>query len=302
MIIRVSERGTFKRCRRRWDYSSPNRQNLTTASSPVYLTFGTLIHSTLEAWAGKPEANVEELYLFEARKQVDEMKTRYRQVVGTEPSEDEVGVLYDAIDMGRSMVSAYASRWGSSIPDEYNIVQLEQTFLIDVPGTPHQLQGTLDGLLQNKKTGEIVILERKTYGSRPRLDSLDHNDQFLAYMWAVQQLTGQPCGGILYDGLWKRKLEGKRTLEDMTMRTLLKRSQAEIEEFGRLLVREVNDMANDPQIYLNRRWEGCYDCSFVKLCNAESKGEDIELVKASSYRVNLQLDEDENDFTATSDQ
>ena len=296
MIVRVSERGTFKRCRRKWDYGSPNRQNLTSAGTPVYLTFGTMIHSTLEAWTADLDADPVKLFMVEAWKATEEMKKRYRRVVGTDPSEEEIGLLYDHVEMGASMIAAYQQRWGSPLPQGYHKVELEQTFLIDVPGTEHQLQGTLDGLMMDDE-GNFFILERKTYGARPRLDILNHNDQFLAYIWAVQQLQDTKAKvGILYDGLWKRKLEGKRKLEDMNVRHLLWRPQGEIDEFGRLLTLEVNDMANDPAIYVNRQWMGCFDCPFERLCTAQSSNKDYEYTKNTFYAPNTEgLEEEEID-------
>lgn len=309
MIFRVSERGTFKRCRRRWDYSSPHRQNLTSVGSPVYLTFGTMIHSTLERWAEHPEEDLVELFMHSAANAVYEMKTRYLRVVGTLPSEEEVGVVYDHVELGRSMMGAYVEKWGSAVPHGYKMVQSEQKFLINIPdtwdveeGKPHQLQGTLDGLLQHEKSGHLFILERKTYGARPRLSVLDHNDQFLSYMWAIQQLQkGQPCDGLVYDGLWKRKLEGKRKLDDLFFRTVLTRPQAEIDEYGRLLTLEANEMAGDPAIYINRQWLGCFDCPFDKLCAAESRGQDFDYIKRTFY-TQFEGQEEEEEDTSGSDE
>jgi len=252
-------------------------------------------HSTLELWTKDAGQDPKEIFMHVAAKNIEDMKKRYRKRVGTNPSEEEVGLVYDHVDIGRSMIDAYKEKWGSAIPGDYGLVQMDQTFLIDIPGTEHQLQGTMDGLLQNNKD-EFVILERKTYGARPRLDLLNHNDQFLAYKWAVWQLTGTPPAGMLYDGAWKRKLEGKRTLDDLFMRVVLERPVSEMEEFGRLLQLEVADMTSDPNIYINRQWMGCIDCPFTRLCDAQSADKDFEYVRSTFF---VEKEEEEpDDFTS----
>jgi len=301
-VIRVSERQTFKRCRKRWDYSSPVRQNLTSVSSPIALSFGTMMHSTLEKWIEKPTGNPVDLFMEASLEQLEEIKARYRKVAGGTPSEAELDPIYDHVELGRDMISNYHTRWGSPIPEGYTIVQPEQTFQIEVEGTIGVLQGTLDGLLVDDDE-RYYVLERKTYANRPRLDALNTNDQFLAYNWALEQLlnpSGRQVGGIVYDGMWKRKLDKRHTLPDLFTRHLLIRPPEELAQFGRYLKDEVEEMT-DPnvRIYLNRRWEGCFDCPFERLCTAESRGEDAAYVRNKFYVQATEPEEEENDFTST---
>ena len=302
MIIRVSERGTFKRCRKRWDYSSPNRQNLTTVGNPIALRFGSMVHKTLELWAEDPSQVSDDIFMRVSQEELQEIRARYKKAVGASPSEQELDEFYDHVELGRDMIRSYSAKWGSPVPDGYTLVQSEQTFHIQVPGTEHVLQGTFDGLMKNDQD-ELFILERKTYSSRPRIDNLQSNDQFLAYIWALSQLVeGAPVGGIFYDGLWKRKLEGKRTLDDLFLRELLIRPPEEVEQFEQYLVEEVQDMT-DPnvRIYLNRQWQGCFDCPFERLCKAESRGEDVDYVRRSAYRTveSVTEEEEDNDFSSS---
>lgn len=172
---------------------------------------------------------------------------------------------------------------------------------------PHYLRGTLDSLLQDTK-GKVYPLERKTYGQRPEPTKLTHDDQMLAYLWILTQLFGmENVGGVLYDGLWKRekppaKRGNARQLEmsDLFYRDIFPRPPEEIEEFGRLLKDEVDEMADSimmKRFYINRTWQGCWDCSMNKLCSAMSRGEDTEYVKATFYKPreygNIMPDEDD---------
>ena len=204
-----------------------------------------------------------------------------------------------------AMAINYEGYWKKPLEDDYIMIQPEQTVVISVPGTEHcpkcgldpdghaictrcdisvelhRLEGTLDGLIKNTRNGLAYVLERKTYGAKPNEETLQFGDQYVAYLWILQQL-GFQCGGVAYDGAWKRAAPPKgKTIDDLFLRYVITRNQAEIDEFGRFLPQELNDMEaarNDPSLrYYNRRWEGCWDCSYRSPCQAESRGEGIDL-------------------------
>jgi hypothetical protein len=91
----------------------------------------------------------------------------------------------------------------------------------------HHLDMRFDGLLLDD-SDRLHILERKTYKNRPKLASLQTNDQFLAYMWGAEQLGVGEIAGIAYDGLWRRDAVPKRnaTFEDLFLRVTLRRLQS----------------------------------------------------------------------------
>jgi hypothetical protein len=151
----------------------------------------------------------------------------------------------------------------------------------------HYLEGKVDGLIQHS-SGRVDVLENKTYGNRPKQEDLQTNDQFLAYGWLVRQLGFNPHLGsvVAYNGLWRRKAVPRgRTFDELFARYTLTRSPAELEEFERFLPLELNDMAaqyaRPDDAYINRQWQGCWDCTFaddiktgrIGLCTAMSRGE-----------------------------
>lgn len=318
----VTERGTFKRCQRQWRWTSKSGDHLGPIIPPVYLGVGTLIHRASQQWllAGPTsKTTYAQFVTIAADEIITKAHGRYRTQVGVDMSPEEDDVLYEGLHFAEVMAENYQIRWGSPLPEGFRLIRPEQRVVIPVPGTEHpcelcmvgaitvfshdrpnpacegchgsglmlhHLDMRFDGLVLDD-VDQLHILEHKTYKSRPRLDSLQTNDQFLAYMWGAEQLGVGEVAGLAYDGLWRRdKVPKGKTFEDLFFRTTLTRSRAEFDEFARLLPIELNAMwAARPAMIpfadlpFNRRWEGCYDCKFAgkkgdkDVCRAYSRGE-----------------------------
>lgn len=158
----------------------------------------------------------------------------------------------------------------------------------------HHLEATFDGIMADEH-GQLFIIERKTFSRHPSIDELDRNDQFLAYMWALQQgftsisSSARPeVVGVAYDGLWKReKPPAGKKLTDLFLRRILLRNRAELKEFGELLALEVQDMAN-PNVLIYKNVPvlgGCWDCNFKSLCDAQSRGENLQYISSMYHKV-----------------
>jgi len=270
---------------------------------------------------------------------IESSRARYLRQIGAPISEDEEAPLWEAMDYARIMARNYEIRWGTPLPEDYTLIRPEQRVVVPVPGTEHEcercgfgspsgrgsglepdarglptdlfcsmcngegvqlhhLDGRFDGLIVDRG-GRIHILEHKTYKSRPNIDGLKTNDQFLAYMWLAMQLDIGDVAGVAYDGLWRRDTVPRgKSFEDLFYRVTITRSLAELREFQAQLPNELNFMYNqlkaptDP--WINRRWQGCYDCPFASktlkngttrtgLCDAISRGEDVKSVKTLYY-------------------
>lgn len=320
-----------------WDYTSFNRQSLTGIMTRPVFALGTLVHATLEDWTVDPTCNVEESFIKHSREMMDLVETKYRQAVGANISNVEKGPYLDVMNLGYTMINNYIERWGAPLPPGFTLIQAEQQCLIDLPIPDNwlcrnckfrwfvtadesvptsctycgrddfqivrekaQLEGKLDGFVMDKDR-RMYVLERKTYGQRPRLDMLQMNDQFLAYTWILTKLfPGYAIGGILYDGLYKKDVGGRkphvRTLEDLFIRHTFLRTQHELEEFEESVSAEYRDMLTADVMYPNRNWMGCIDCGMLKLCNAQSRGDDdYELIKRTNYTLREREEDDEPD-------
>ena len=304
--ISVTERGLFKRCRRRWDLTSFNRQSLSPIINAAALDLGTLIHATLEKWTEDPTLGPLSVY----NELAEQLKTKiildYNERIGCLPSTDELSSTFNAIAMGRVMIENYHKQWRTPLPAGYTLIQNEQTLTVPIPNTehcklgnacrsipncicgiykscscteqdciePHYLEATFDGIMADEH-GQLFIIERKTFNRRPSEDDLDENDQFLAYMWALR--TAMPTAfvrGISYDGLWKRDhIPAGKSLKDMFLRKILMRSTQELDEFEQSLSLEAMDMT-DPNVRIYKNVPaigGCWDCNMRPLCKSMSR-------------------------------
>lgn len=284
------------RCRQQWDYSSFARQGIAPIVNKPALQLGTLIHAAHAAWIEKPDSDPTQIFAFYAQQELQRIKNQYRHNVGMNISDEELDSTYENIKLGAAMIANYKAHWQTPLPEGFKAIAPEQTILVPIPtydkgyAAQHLLEMTLDTLLQHERSGLIYVHERKTYGARPGVETLAMSDQFLGYIWGVTQLGIGEVGGIAYDGMWKREKPPKgKTEDDLFMRLLLSREPAELERFGRDLAAQANEMANpNVPIYLNRRWEGCWDCNYARLCVAEVKGEDSEYVRKEYYTARTQ--------------
>lgn len=325
MIVSVTERGTFRRCHLQWQLTAKNGRHLTPISSKPYLNIGTLVHAGGEAWLNDPRFGYAHHVKAAGIAMEDSVRARYRKIVGAPISEVEMQPFLDSINFAAAMAHNYQVRWGTPLPEGFICIQPEQKIQIPIPGTDHDcenchgkgevwhkqdfevlgtgwgpcadclgsgkihhfLEGRLDGLLQRKADGSIWVLERKTYGQRPKIETLEFSDQFIAYLWMLRQLGIAQVGGIAYDGLWSRDVPPKgRTMEDLFLRLLLTRSNQELDIFEEHLRAEVNLMAHVQAsgVFIpNRQWMGCYDCSVSRICDAKLRGEPTENIIRLHY-------------------
>lgn len=287
MIFTVTERSLYKRCRRRWDYSSKNRQGIQPIIDAPALTLGLVMHKALEQWFLHPDLSLPDIFKANAMLALDGIRQSYKEAVGVDISPVELADVKQSIVMGVYMAVNYEAYYVSPVPEGYKLISPEQRIIINLPGTPHQLEGRVDALIQSDANGAYFIMDHKTYGKRPNFTDLANNDQFLAYVYIARKALGQPVQGYMYNGLWKRDKPGKNhTIGDLFHRQVFERPEYELEQFEIQLAAELNEMGSDPFIYPNHRWEGCWDCkSFTELCEAQSKNPiSFDLMKKHSYR------------------
>jgi hypothetical protein len=279
VIVSVTEIESFLRCRYQWDLASFQRQSLMPIKTKPNLALGKAVHQALEQWAYQPQADPEQLFLMTAAATQDKIEAEYKRHIGTRPSDAEMSKFYQYVGQGQIMIRNYALRYKTPLPDGFRFVQPEQRSIIPIPGTPHFLNATMDGIVVDRKE-RLYPLERKTFSKMPEMHTLQNNHQFLCYLWQLTQMNIGHVEAVLYDGLL---VATKGDLDKLFLRVVLKRSQYELDVLGRELALVVTDMANDPQIYRNRRWEGCWDCSLESLCLAEYKNDNPDYVRRTEY-------------------
>lgn len=244
MRVSTTERQTYKRCRRKWDYASYNRQSLSPVINAPALDLGSLMHLVLAEWTNEPTLDPVALYETRAQEYFQKLISLYTERVGCAPSQSELAPNMEAILLGKSMITNYQAHWHTPLPPGFTLVQNELSLVQPVPGTEHcecsklnceqrciacayadpyfkdecdlacgclvrhELECTFDGVMADE-AGDLYIIERKTFSRTPSIDELNSNDQFLAYQWALTtslraQGVSQQVVGVAYDGLLKK--------------------------------------------------------------------------------------------------
>lgn len=194
--IRTSERLLFRRCRRLWGWTSPNKMNLEVKHRPDYFWFGTGMHWALEDYHGynlygNPAAAFWAYYL--ACKEA-----------GTLPATGS-----DLIVAGIGMMEYYSDIWliarGRDPLQTFWVdgrPMCELRFEIPLPikgpnGEDIIYRGTLDGVIIDDHN-RLWVREYKS-AKAFRIYHFDTDDQISAYAWALQTLfPDHEVAGIMY--------------------------------------------------------------------------------------------------------
>jgi hypothetical protein len=254
MVSTYSMWSLFRNCRKAVDWRY--LQQLVPLERDRNLHFGSLIHECLELWHGQRDlALVLDL--------ID------RRSAARAQDEDEKRGWH----LATAMMRAYAERYAE---EEFEVVALEQVFKGPIvnPATgaasrSFRLAGKVDGVV--RIDGEYFILEHKTVSQidSDYLERLWTDFQITLYAHYIEQTTGVPITGILYNVLVKAKLQqGKGETEEeyqarraellaksKTGKTTAKRKLPESdEEFQQRLTEKYTDpeMFHREMLYLSR--------------------------------------------------
>lgn len=241
LLLRTSERSTFKRCLWQWERTYGDK--LKPIQEHPALKFGTLVHAALEVRyppgikrGPKPAETFEKLFAAERK---DAEHTWKMKVDGD---------WDDALEVGIDMLEMYIEKYGRD--EEWKVIQSEMTFKVPVyinreamPTITDDLLrlagvtkaqaegkkplfwyvGTMDGVWESRMDGGVLVQDYKTTGKDPEKEargksSLD--EQGTAYWtWGVDFLIlkkllkprqVKELAGMLYTFLRK----GKRDTRD----------------------------------------------------------------------------------------
>lgn len=206
ILLRTSERTTFKRCRWAWDVSY--NQGLKPRTSSPALRFGTLVHKALELRykPGKKRGpHPAKTFAAAYEKELDEqIKFGFK---------DEDGTWHDALELGVDLMNHFVDVYGTD--DEWEVVSSEQQFRVLIKQTKlYELWyvGTIDGVWRKKSTGELWFIDWKTAKSIST-SHLTLDEQAGAYWtfgpeWLKAQgilKPGDELQGIMFSFLRKAK-------------------------------------------------------------------------------------------------
>jgi len=166
------------------------------------LVLGSLVHLGLEAFLlGKPlEVALEEI----------ERSADTYLLCDKDPS---------IIDKSCIFVEGYYKRYAELHAERYETVSVEQEFTMELG--PNTIGGKFDGVLRDKKTGEIILIEHKTCGDWTAKDAMGvywqqrqnaFDTQLVIYQEALRRDMGLPWEKpprIIYDVIYKDKTQMK---------------------------------------------------------------------------------------------
>lgn len=137
MRVSTTERQTYKRCRRKWNYTSYNRQSLSPVINAPALDLGTVVHATLAKWTRNPGLDPNQIYQDVSYLHLNQLIIQYTAKVGCAPSDAELKPSMEAMVLGKYMIQNYQQRWTTPIPPGFELVENELSIIQPVPGTEH---------------------------------------------------------------------------------------------------------------------------------------------------------------------
>lgn len=196
LIIRTSDRGLYRRCRRRWGWQSALKGNLEPREKIDAFWLGTGFHFALEDFHG--------YHRFEKASQAfyEYAVASNKATPNDFPSEAE-----EMVKLATAMLDYYQDGWlkGRTPLATYVVdghPQCEVTFEIPLPLDPPEgytgvvYQGTFDRIAIDD-LGRLWIVEYKT-AKRFATGHFSTDPQVNAYAWAAYTVYHKPIAGVVY--------------------------------------------------------------------------------------------------------
>ena len=277
-VIRTSDRQLFKRCRRKWGWHSPLRQNLAVSDNPSYFWVGTGGHFALEDYHGYNHYG----HPVEAfRAYVSACRTLYAKTKRGLPDDWEEqstlceGILEHYLIWSKNR-DTYETVWIDGEP------QVEVTCHIPLPIQPPEgfdkvvYQLTLDRLVEIGD--EYWILDWKFYKTFSQ-GSLDLDAQMTAYVWGASTIFQKPIAGAILHEFRKELPRSPRILSGGKLSTA-KHQMTTHGLYREAIVEIYGDVAKTPKPYV--------DC-LNDLAARESADRDDFIKRGRTRRTDLQL-------------
>lgn len=242
-------------CLRKADFAL--NRNLRREDESDALTFGSAIHEALAAF-------------YSGNRDLDHIQnvfaTRAASLAHLENDKR-------SIENGKKILERYFNVYKNDPWEVYvdaNGPFIERSFEIKLTDTII-LHGTIDCILKNTETGELVVCDHKTTSIVSDLiNRVKPNIQFSIYSWAANQL-GIPVARVMVNGIQVAK-----TKSDF-VRIFTDRTQDDFEEMEETIIDSANRFANSRSFPMNTsacaNWGGC---QYLEICQT-----------AKQYRENM---------------
>lgn len=239
IIMSYSELDTYRQCplKHQWSYVERWRKPVTEGGA---LAKGSLFHLVMETHYA-----VLQKHDRKTKTSCESALAESREAVKIHLYDQKTGAQTETQELIEWMFDGYVAKWGAD-PD-WDIVGIEQAFqlpLIDDEGqeSPYQLKGKIDLVVRDRMTGHLWVVDHKSGANLPSTMDLEIDDQFGLYSWAMKQL-GTPVLGAIHNAArttrntadypgYSGKLQ-PQTLEQRHLRTLLNRSEVELQAIAR---------------------------------------------------------------------
>lgn len=191
-VLTTSSERAFRTCQRLYLYRY--KYGYRAKERPHFFTFGTAVHSLLEAWYLGRSQGVAELEW---------------------PSDEDEA-------RGLAMMDAYMRHRGSPELEGWTVLQTEAEFAIGMSG--FTLAGKIDMIVRDQG-GDTWLVEHKTASSAPNASKLTMDPQLLNYLLACESLLLEnnlfsDVKGCIYNVLIKPKIKPRKgeSLDDYQSR------------------------------------------------------------------------------------
>ncbi len=232
-IIRTSDRGTFKKCRQLWDFTSKLRMNYEYTPGIEALDFGIAYHAGMEEYYDPTmwgTERAEQACLAVFREHIRDWGRRLQMAGQIEAQRERLNELHV---MGVGMMQHYF-KWAKEADKYLEPILVEQEFEVPIPvrswpvvqlpagfeafavdgytgnylhkycsdcGDWHPVvyQGRIDLIVKDKSTGLLWILDHKTAAQfGESVAHLDLDQQCGSYYWACRRMLGIDVHGVIY--------------------------------------------------------------------------------------------------------
>jgi len=241
------------------------------------LHLGTLVHEALAYYyTPRKTPNKEEALIFyNQRAQEELIRLQLPQEMYQEFEKDK--------ELGYNMLKYYFEEFAPA-NDDFKVLSIEQEVSARIK-TPKNTSshilfgGRVDGIIQHR--GQNLIFEHKTAASLDT-NNLILDEQMSAYMWVCNQM-GYQIDGILYNIIRKVNPYSPRSKPPYVYREIIYRNHLELENQGRQLYQEAQDIRSCKNFYRNPSRDCNWKCAYRNLCMAEIDGSDIQYLVEANF-------------------